>query len=80
MLRVALFLCTANGADRTGTVIALYRIIHDGWDSKRALGEAKSYGMSVFQRAMQRYVTDYKTAGTIASAEAASVYTRQPAH
>jgi len=36
--------------------------------------------MSVFQRAMQRYVTDYKTTGTIASAEAASVYTRRPAH
>jgi tyrosine-protein phosphatase SIW14 len=46
------FVHCKRGADRTGTVIALYRIIHDGWDSKRALSEAKSYGMSVFQRAM----------------------------
>jgi protein tyrosine phosphatase (PTP) superfamily phosphohydrolase (DUF442 family) len=76
------FVHCKRGADRTGTVIALYRIIHDGWDSKRALSEAKSYGMSVFQRAMQRYVTDYKTAGTIAGADAtaASFDIRQPAH
>jgi tyrosine-protein phosphatase SIW14 len=76
------FVHCKRGADRTGTVIALYRITHDGWDSKRVLSEAKSYGMSVFQRAMQRYVTDYKTADTIADADASasSVDTRQPAH
>jgi tyrosine-protein phosphatase SIW14 len=56
------FVHCKRGADRTGTVIALYRVVHDGWDSKRALSEAKAYGMSVFQRAMQHYVTDYKPA------------------
>lgn len=76
------FVHCKRGADRTGTVIALYRIVHDGWNSKRALSEAKSYGMSVFQRAMQHYVTDYKTVGTIAEADAtaSSVDTRRPAH
>jgi tyrosine-protein phosphatase SIW14 len=76
------FVHCKRGADRTGTVIAVYRIFHDGWDSKRALGEAKSYGMSVFQRAMQHYVTDYKPAGTIASLDAAasSLDTRQLTH
>ena len=64
------FVHCKRGADRTGTVIAVYRIHHDGWDSKRALSEAKSYGMSVFQRAMQHYVTDYKPAGSLASADA----------
>jgi protein tyrosine/serine phosphatase len=64
------FVHCKRGADRTGTVIAVYRILHDGWDSKRALSEAKSYGMSVFQRAMQHYVTDYKPAGGLASADA----------
>ncbi len=64
------FVHCQRGADRTGTVIALYRMVHDGWDSKKALSEAKSYGMSVYQRAMQHYVTDYKTAGTIAVAGA----------
>jgi tyrosine-protein phosphatase SIW14 len=76
------FVHCKRGADRTGTVIALYRIIDDGWDSKRALSEAKSYGMSAFQRAMKHYVTDYKTAGTTAGTDATalSVVTRQPAH
>jgi tyrosine-protein phosphatase SIW14 len=64
------FVHCKRGADRTGTMIAVYRILHDGWDSKRALSEAKSYGMSVFQRAMQRYVMDYKTAGGLAGADA----------
>jgi tyrosine-protein phosphatase SIW14 len=66
------FVHCKRGADRTGTVIAVYRIFHDGWESKRALGEAKSYGMSVFQRAMQHYVTDYKPVGAIPSVDAAA--------
>jgi len=64
------FVHCKRGADRTGTVIAVYRMFHDGWDSKRALSEAKSYGMSVFQRAMQHYVTNYKRAGSLANADA----------
>ena len=74
------FVHCKRGADRTGTVIAVYRISHDGWENKRALSEAKSYGMSIFERAMQHYVTDYNPASTIAGADASSsVDTRQPA-
>ena len=65
------FVHCKRGADRTGTVIAVYRISHDSWENKRALSEAKSYGMSVFERAMQHYVTDYKPAVTVAGADAA---------
>ena len=76
------FVHCKRGADRTGTVIAVYRILHDGWDGKRALSEAKSYGMSVFQRAMQHYVMDYRPAGGIASADATapSLGSTQVAH
>jgi len=67
------FVHCKRGADRTGTVIAVYRIVHDGWLNKRALSEAKSYGMSVFERAMQHYVTDYKSAVTIAADTASAL-------
>jgi tyrosine-protein phosphatase SIW14 len=45
-----------RGKDRTGTVIACYRIQHDGWDNRRALEEAKGYGMSSLERAMQAFI------------------------
>jgi len=45
-----------RGKDRTGTVIACYRIQHDGWDNRRALEEAKGYGMSHLERAMQSFI------------------------
>jgi tyrosine-protein phosphatase SIW14 len=52
------------GCDRTGTVIACYRIQHDGWSSAAALTEARRYGMSKFERGMRAYVLDFgKKAG-----------------
>jgi tyrosine-protein phosphatase SIW14 len=45
-----------RGKDRTGTVIACYRIQHDGWDNKKALAEAQKYGMSFTERAMRSYI------------------------
>jgi tyrosine-protein phosphatase SIW14 len=51
-----IFVHCRRGADRTGTVIACYRIAHDHWKNQKALQEAKSYGMSWLEFAMQRYV------------------------
>jgi len=56
------FVHCKRGADRTGMVVAVYRISHDSWDNKKALAEAKSNGMSMFERAIQHYVLDYKPA------------------
>jgi tyrosine-protein phosphatase SIW14 len=64
------FVHCKRGADRTGMVIAVYRVSHDGWDNKKALSEAKSNGMSMFERAIQHYVMDYKPAVTLAAAGA----------
>jgi uncharacterized protein (TIGR01244 family) len=50
------FVHCRRGADRTGTVMACYRIAHDGWTNRRALEEAASYGMSWLEFGMQRYV------------------------
>jgi protein tyrosine/serine phosphatase len=54
------FVHCKRGADRTGAVIACYRVEHDRWKNDQALGEAKSLGMSFFERAIQRYVREFK--------------------
>jgi protein tyrosine phosphatase (PTP) superfamily phosphohydrolase (DUF442 family) len=48
-----------RGADRTGGIIACYRIEHDHWGSQKALSEARSMGMSWYQTAIQHYVQKY---------------------
>jgi protein tyrosine/serine phosphatase len=53
------FIHCRRGKDRTGTAIACYRVQHDGWDNERALREAKTYGMSSFERAMQHYILHF---------------------
>jgi tyrosine-protein phosphatase SIW14 len=45
-----------RGADRTGTVIACYRIAHDQWDNNKALDEAKSFDMDPAQKLMQKFI------------------------
>jgi protein tyrosine/serine phosphatase len=54
------FVHCRRGKDRTGTVIACYRIQHDGWDNRHALEEAKEHGMSSFERAMRAYILSFK--------------------
>jgi tyrosine-protein phosphatase SIW14 len=51
-----IFVHCRRGKDRTGTVVACYRIQHDGWDNQRALLEAKQYGMSFAERGMRSYI------------------------
>ena len=53
------FVHCKHGADRTGMVIAIYRITRDGWSTEEALREAKRYGMSFFQFRMKDYIKDY---------------------
>ena len=56
-----IFVHCKRGADRTGTIIALYRIDHDGWTSDRAKAEAKQHGMGFWQYKMKDYIHDYYT-------------------
>jgi protein tyrosine/serine phosphatase len=53
------FVHCEHGSDRTGTVIAVYRIGHDGWTREQAKREAKRYGMKFWQRGMKSYIDDY---------------------
>ncbi len=82
----AVFVHCKRGADRTGAVIAAYRIDHDGWDNSRALKEAMDRGMSLFQLPRQSYIRGFQSKKIEAnvpasqeSAAAASVGVPQPA-
>lgn len=57
------FVHCKRGADRTGTVIACYRIVHDHWDNRKALEEAKLHGMSRIERAMMQYILHFEAPG-----------------
>jgi len=54
------FVHCKRGADRTGAVIAAYRIDHDGWDNVRALKEAMDSGMSRLQFRRQKYISTFQ--------------------
>lgn len=54
------FVHCMRGADRTGAVIASYRIDHDHWGNDKALKEAMSNGMSFFQWPRQRFIRDFQ--------------------
>ncbi len=56
------FVHCKEGKDRTGTVIACYRMAHDGWDNRKALSEAKSYGMHWFEPGMKAYILSFRPA------------------
>jgi tyrosine-protein phosphatase SIW14 len=66
------FVHCKEGKDRTGTMVACYRIGHDHWQKPKALAEAKSDGMHWFEFAMRRYIRDYNPAAANAPAVAAA--------
>ncbi len=53
------FVHCQHGEDRTGTIIACYRIAHDGWTAAQAKKEAESYGMSWTQVGMKGYIDKF---------------------
>src|SRR5262249_7139263 len=54
------FIHCKRGADRTGTLVACYRISHDSWDNEKALKEARSHGMHWFEWAMFKFVRAFQ--------------------
>jgi len=53
------FIHCKRGADRTGTVVACYRIAHDHWPNQKALEEAKLRRMSWTEWSMQKYILGF---------------------
>ena len=54
------FVHCKRGADRTGTIVACYRISHDGWQNQQALHEAKSLGMAFTQFGLKSYISSFQ--------------------
>ena len=54
------FVHCRRGSDRTGTVLACYRIAHDHWQNQKALEEAKTYGLSSLERAMRSFIQRFQ--------------------
>lgn len=72
------FVHCRRGADRTGTVIACYRIAHDGWNNRKALQEAKSDGMAWFEFGMHRYVLGFHPGSAAADLQSAPLQANPP--
>jgi tyrosine-protein phosphatase SIW14 len=53
------FIHCAQGQDRTGMVVALYRITRDGWTDQQAIREAEHLGMKFWHIRMKRYISSY---------------------
>ena len=47
------------GCDRTGTIVACYRIRQHKWSGDLALREADAHGMSRFEFGMRKFILDY---------------------
>jgi protein tyrosine/serine phosphatase len=73
-----LFIHCKRGSDRTGTVIAIYRIEHDGWDGEKAKAEAKRYGMGFWQVGMKDYIHDYYDRKAQRGSDSSSTVTAKP--
>jgi protein tyrosine/serine phosphatase len=53
------FVHCKDGVDRTGTIVALHRVTHQGWKTGDALAEAEHRGMRRIQFWMRDYAEEY---------------------
>ncbi len=66
------FVHCRRGKDRTGTVVACYRIQHDRWKNQDALNEAKKYGISYAERGMRSYILHFSPLNIAAASKGAN--------
>ena len=63
-LPAPVFVHCQYGCDRTGTIIACYRIRQGGWPNQAALDEARKYGISKLEFGMINYIRNFGKAST----------------
>ena len=54
------FVHCKDGVDRTGMIVALYRISRESWSTEMATAEARSFGMRSHQYWMRDYISDFQ--------------------
>jgi len=58
------FIHCKQGRDRTGTVIATWRMAREKWTNEKALAEARSCGLHWYENGMRRFITAYRCPAT----------------
>jgi len=58
-LPAPVFVHCQHGCDRTGTVIACYRIQFEKWSNEAALAEAERYGISKLEHGMRDFILEF---------------------
>ena len=58
-----IFFHCRRGADRTGLLAALYRMALQGWDPKKAYGEARDIGMRWYFAGLKSQIFDFHPPG-----------------
>src|SRR5215510_5449575 len=53
------FIHCKRGTDRTGALVAIYRIARNGWDAARALQEANERGMRPWYRGLRKQIETF---------------------
>ena len=53
------FIHCKDGVDRTGTIVALFRVTRESWPTEKAIAEARQQGMRRYQVWMRDYIEDY---------------------
>lgn len=57
------FLHCKRGRDRTGVVVAAYRVTNDRWAAEKALVEAEDFGLAWWQIRMRRFIRELDAHG-----------------
>ena len=55
----AVFVHCRRGTDRTGAIVAFYRIARQGWESEKAAREARDVGMRPWYRGLQQQIKEF---------------------
>jgi uncharacterized protein (TIGR01244 family) len=64
------FVHCKKGMDRTGTVIACYRVAQNGWSNHKALQEAEGLGIHWYEVGMKQYIRTFQPESSRAQIEA----------